>query len=516
MQHLIQNTKNNSVFTRGILLMNWFKALFLQIPLIALYCILFISLLIIEYFNFHLSPDISNQLHSLKNFADGNGITIASINENGKIIYQPLSLWPAGMVIFLMPFYFITKSTIASALLLKITANFFFILFLSNYFRYLQLEDYKKKFIVFFFMIAVAPFIHFYPSDTLATVLCLWGFYFNLKYQDTGKYFNLFKAVLLLALSYFVKYSFLPFLLYPVTSFFFNEGLAVIKKWKQLFIIAFISIFTVVIFYTLNDSLVGKSSLVSAWDALNGKPHWNQLSRFDGFLFTFGNYEWAFENLLKNYLGISFQFNWISILVTVYFYILFLSTFFSRKQTVGGIKFLRSINISLSGGGLIIFFLALLTVNNPGQTWATPYWTFVEESRYFAPIIFIGLINILVIFLTRRPVSFLHIIIPIMMLLNLFAYKFVIQNGSRGKNYKTYTKTQKNISISLSDVEDNETTVVFFEKETNKTLAYYYLLSQGAILADKKRYSDIKGKLYSFSIYFLKTGSNDAVIIPLN
>lgn len=482
------------------------------VPIAWIYILLFVSLLILEYFNFHLSPDISQQLASLKNFADGHGISISRLDDNNQVVYQPLSLWPAGLILFLTPFYLITKSTVLSAILLKLTANIFFILFLSKYLEYLQLKEYKNKLIVFFFSFAVAPFIHFYPSDTIATVLCLWGFYFNLQYFDSGKYIELFSGLLFLSLSYFVKYSFLPFLLYPCASFILNEGWRVFKSWKKFLIIFFFSLVAIIIIYRLNDILLGKSNLATGWDAFNGNPHWIQLSKFDGFMFTFGNYEWAFENLFKNHLGIFFEFNWISILVTIYFYIFFLIAFY-RKGSAQNPKFLQSINISLSAGVLISFFLALLTVNNPGQTWVSPYWTFVEESRYFAPIIIVGLINILMISFTKKKLSFLHFVIATMFALNLFAYNFIIKNGSWGRNFMSFTHTEKSIRKLMPTNEDKRVPIFLIEDSSKNSEAYYYLLSQGSLLVDKSKYMGLKSDNHLVKAYLLKSDGHGSFLI---
>lgn len=490
-------------------------ALLDKIPMPALYLLLFLSLLLLEFFNFHLSPDISNQLATLKNFSEGNGISIASLDQQNNIIYERLSLWPAGLVLLLTPFYLLTKSTVATALLLKFTANLFFIFFLGVYCKFLQLQDYKKKCILLFFSISVAPFIHFYPSDTVATVFCLWGFYFNLKYQVSQQYAKLFIAVALLALSYFVKYSFLPFLLYPIVSFLLKEGVGSFKKWKEfLVMLAFTCVVTVFV-YALNNVLVGKSTVAAVWDAFSGNPHWQQLVRFDGFLFTFGNYEWAFENLVKNRLGLSFSFNWISLLVTGYFYILFLLRFFT-KNALHSSRFKLSLNVSLSAGALIIFFLAILTINNPGQTWAIPYWTFVEESRYFAPVIVIGLINILCIFLSQKRGSLLSFVIPVMIMLNLLAYKFIVQNGSWGKSYKSYSRSKQFVNEAIPSIQNGSSVVVFATKESKNTAAYYYLMCQGVVMVDSSRYNVLnKNQLPHINYVLTQSAGGDPIIAPI-
>ena len=488
----------------------------LGIPNYVFYTLLFISLLIVDYYNFNLNPDTSIQLHTLKNFVAGNGISLTSIDANNAVIYQPVSLWPAGLVIFLTPFYLITKSTVTSALILKLFSNLFFILFLSKYLNYLKLENHKKKFIIFFFVVSIAPFVEFYFSDTIATVLCLWGFYFNLKYQDNNRYSNLLLSIFLLAISYFVKYSFLPFLFYPVLSFIFKEKLKAFKKLKQFIIIISATIALGLFFYYINSLLVGKMQMKTTLDAFEGNPHWNQLSRFDGFLFTFGIYEWVFQNLIRDHLGFNMQFNWISILVTLYFYIIFIKIFLKRNKEAIIPSRLNSINISLSAGALIMLFLSFLTINNPGQTWVKPYWTFVEETRYYGPVIVIGLINVLIIFLAQRKHSLLHIIIPLMFVFNLYAYRTVIQSGFWGKNYKYYTNIKKNVSDAMPENNDSKLAVVFFDKATKNSDQYYYLQSQGIILLDKSNSHTDNQNKNKFDYYSLRQDSTNTIKISPN
>lgn len=452
------------------------------------------------------------QFHTLKNFVNGHGISLTSLDANNNVVYLPCSLWPAGLVIFLSPVYFITKSAVLSGLILKLIGNIFFILFLSKYFNYLNLENYIRKFIIIFLIIAVAPFVEFYVSDLIATVFCLWGFYFNLQYQDTGKYRHLLLSVIFIGVSYFIKYSFLPFLLYPAVSFILKERWAIFNKLKELLVIVFFTTIAYFLFYYLNKMLVGDMQMQSAFDAFNGNPHWFQLERFDGFLFTFGIYEWVFENFIRGLTGGSIHFNWISLLATLYFYILFVKTFFTKSNTARAPVFKNSLNISLSAGILIMGFLAFLTLNNPGQTWTKPYWTFVQETRYYGPVIIIGLLNLIILFFYKKEASFLHILVPVMMVLNLYAYRTVIQSGFWGKDYQHYSKVKENISTQLELNNNGNLPVVYYDKNVKSSDEYYYLQSEGTILLDKSRLAE-DSKSSKINYYVLKMDSSNRVAL---
>ena len=420
--------------------------LLLSIPSYVLYSLLFCSLIILQYYYFHLAPDISIQLNTLVNFVHGHGIALSTLNQNNQVVFHLTSHWPAGLVVFLSPLFLVTNNTIASAIMLNAICYLFYILFLIRYLKYLQVSPVKKKFIILFIAVSVAPFIHFFPSDTLATVICLWGFYYNLKYQDSKKIKFLIGAVFVLASAYFIKYSFLPFVFYPFASFFVKERSGAFKKIKEGTVIFLWCCIAVLFFYSVNEFLVGHNDIefATSFDLFTGKAHWNQLSHFNGFLFTFGTYEWVIENLFKNHLNLHIQFNWFSVVITVYFYYLFLELYF-KKPSIYNSLFFNSINISLSAGGLIIAFLTFLTLNNPGQTWTTPYWTYVQEPRYYGPVIIIGLINIVVIFLNEKKGRLIHIIVPVIVLFNLYAYRTIIQGGFWGRNYAKYLVDKNNI-----------------------------------------------------------------------
>jgi hypothetical protein len=370
------------------------------------------------------------------------------------------------------------------------TGNVFFILFLSKYFDYLKLENYIRKFIIIFLVFAVSPFVEFYVSDLIATVFCLWGFYFNLRYQDTGKHHNVLLSVIFIGAGYFIKYSFLPFLLYPAVSFLLKERAIIFNKIKELLLIISYTVAVYLSFYFLNKMLVGNIQMQSAFDLFTGNAHWLQLERFDGFLFTFGIYEWFFENFIAGLLGISIHFNWISLLVTLYFYILFVKIFFRKSGTIQNAAFRNSLNISLSAGALIMGFLAFLTLNNPGQTWTKPYWTFVEETRYYGPVIIIGLLNSIILFFYKKKASFLHFVVPVMMVLNIYAYRTVIQSGFWGKNYEHYSKIKGNISSQIELNNNENLPVVYYDKNVKSSDEYYYLQSEGTILLDKSRLAE--------------------------
>ena len=481
----------------------------LAIPNAVLYCLLFLSLLVLEYCNFHLNTDSAIQLHTLTNFVSGHGITTTTLNAGNLVVYQPCSLWPAGLVVLLTPIYLLSHNTVASFIILKAIGFAFFILFLSRYLNYLQVKDNQKKFIIFFFSLSALPVVEFYASDMIATTICLWSFYFYMQYLDSEKKRYLLLSIFLVALCYFIRYSFLPFLLYPAFAFVLKEKQEVFRKMRKLLFIIFFSALFGAFFYTVNRWLVGPAQMVTRWDAFTGHAHWNQLGHFSGFLFTFGIYEWFFENMIRRIFDISITFNWISLLITAYFFWMLLKDFFSKKEEKENSRLYNSIVISLSAAALIIAFLSFLTINNPGQVWLKPYWTFVQDSRYYGPVIFIVLINILILFFNKKKAALLHIIVPLMIILNLYAYRTIVQSGFWGKNYKDYADMKSELDQQLDKKNNLNQPVVFFQKDTKNTDPYYYLQSQGVILLDKSNKPTANLRSGNFEYYELKKDSTE-------
>ena len=516
------NTLNPKTYVaKGIFPVKMFKNAFysvlnfiLVIPDSILYCLLFVSLLVLEYFNFHLNTDAAIQLQTLTNFVSGHGITTTTLNENNLMVYQACSLWPAGLVVLLTPIYLLTHNPVASFIILKAIGFIFFILFLWRYLIYLQLKDHQRKFIIFFFFLWAVPVVEFYASDMIATSICLWSFYYFVQYLDNKKPGYLLLSIFLVASCYFIRYSFLPFLMYPAVAFILKEKRNVFNKTGQLLAIIVCTLVAGAFFYFLNRLLVGPSQMVTKWDAFTGHAHWRQLSHFVGFLFSFGTYQWFFENTIRRIFDISITFNWVSLLVTFYFLWILVKAFFREKEYKENTHLHTSITISLSAAALIIGFLSFLTINNPGQVWLKPYWTFVQDTRYYGPVIFIVLINVLVLFLVKKKGTFLHIIIPIMILLNLFAYRTIIQSGFWGNNYKSYSLMKNEISQQF--VKDSaKPSVVYFDKETKNSNYYFYLQANGMIMMEKDKMNVNNSKL--FTTYVLeKDSANSFKIIKVN
>ena len=162
------------------------KKLMLKIDILYYYLSLIISKIIIEYKNFSLSPDISQQLHSLYNFTHGKGITSGFFNT-GKIEFIKYNYNSSGLAILLFPIDLVVNNTIVSVFILCIINVLFFVFFLRKINQLLRLDSWLERIVVVFFIFTVSPFVYHWPADALAMTCCLWGFYFSIKHTLSKK-----------------------------------------------------------------------------------------------------------------------------------------------------------------------------------------------------------------------------------------------------------------------------------------------------------------------------------------
>jgi hypothetical protein len=121
---------------------------------------------------------------------------------------------------------------------------------------------------------------------------------------------------------------------------------------------------------------------------------------------------------------------------------------------------------------------------------------------------------VLVLFLIKKKGALLHIIIPVMILLNLFTYRTVIQSGFWGNNYQSYAMMKKSITTELPLDPSLHPVVVYFDKGTKNSNYYYYLQANGTIMMEKDRIDLHNNEL--FASYILEKDSTSFKITRAN
>jgi hypothetical protein len=477
------------------------------------FLLIFCSLIFLDYHSFRINWDLAIQLNTLVNLSKGHGISLNTISDSGRIMYEKCSLWPAGFSIVTYPIFKLLNNSIWSALAVKAISYLFFIIFIDKYLDLLRVSAINKKIIASYFILGILPLISFYPSDVLATVTCLWGFYYHLRFQETKVFINQFKSLILLSLSYFIKYSFFPFMFYPILSFVVKEWGSIFKKWRiaiQTLGLTF-SLFTFI--YIFNLILVGKLNSEIQYDAFSGKPHWNQLTHFDGFLMSLGHYKRFFINHLLGF-GFPIQFGKLSAIITLGIYVSFAYVSLKWRNKVQRSIINESIKISLFAGLLISVFLSLLSLNIPGQTWwTTPYWTYVEETRYFGPVIFIGLINIIFLATQKVKIDLFKIIVTIIFITNGFIYYQVYKKGFYGENFKTFNSARMEILSPIVKLEKDKIILVHDDNSNIYNKENFILQSQGFPIINKSQYRILSEKMKDYIFFQIQKKRNNSFFL---
>ena len=447
-----------------------------------------------DYKTFGLNPDYAYELQTLVNFYHGHGMSISSFHNT--VLYQS-PLFPSGMVLFLFPFYLITKNTLLSAFILKTTCFVFLGLFLKKILSLLRADAISQLTAFIFFAFAPFPFIVSSVVDFLPLVLCLWGFYFCLKYSFKSSAKDLATGIILLCISPIIKYSYLPFVLFPVCFYLFDSSTWTKAKFSVLFKMG---LFTLVVFgvlYFINLSLVSSPQVDVNPGADAGAKGFHlypgHLKRFDYFLLHFGIEHRLADWLVKlPVIGWRFyhQIDVLTVLrVLNAFIVLFTFVYFIRLKIRGSKPEVLSKTGAVSTAALILImgFLSALSLKLPGETWQVPYWTLVEETRYYGPAIICTQL-FLILILTQRNnekntragamLLFKIVVLSVAILVNARFYLEMIH-----QNTSFYTYLSKYNALDRASRQSGATRpeIIFYDADV-ATQDYFILKTTGACL----------------------------------
>jgi hypothetical protein len=452
-----------------------------------------VSKFILEFKNFSLSPDISAQLASLHNFSNGNGFTIAFF-ENGVLTYSLYNYNSVGLSLILYPLNLVLNNTILSAFTINLISQVFFIWFLVKLLDILVINNATQSKTILIFAFIQSPYVYHWPADALAMVTALWCVYFTLAGAIKRKDIFYTIAISLAGLSYLIKYSYLPFLFFPFCYYLMECVLSKNVNWnflKRLLIYTFISGFC---FYLTNFNIVGQR----AGDVnLSGNIYLKNLLSTDGFLFHIGIY----EHVIENSFGPELSFTTISKIIT--FGILTICVFNFIKIHKNELKILdqKLLQALLLCSFLFLGFLMSLSISNPYIIIDNKPWTYVENTRYYSPVIILGLLFMSLLFLKYFYNHTYKILFGFFLLLNILSYRSLIICGNYGRDLSTYLEIQKNLK-SIRNL-DTEKAIIYYEPNTIHDDYFYLLRSSGFVLVcdsvkDSKNYH-LKG-YYSFKL----------------
>lgn len=355
----------------------------------------------LEWMLFDFVSDKKVQIATALNFLEGNGISLAYVEASdlSKVFYERVGLWPPGFALSIAPFIKLGFSPIRASIIVDVVS--IFILFYSFYliFKLLKNRIHFSIPIIFFvfYGFSLQPFNFLFTSGLAALSFCVFSLYFLVRTLN-GKpdYFSWIGLGLASFLPSFFHFSYYPIsfilplllLLYA----FFVEG-----SKKRCAISNFLICMLLLAgqMYYQASLQTGVNYLSSYHPDTAGAPYWENLKMFMNLPVYLLTDNFTLKRAIE---GVnSSLFHLLSIIVGIFF---IFSLFQIKKDLYKsfkreGLDFLKKLEaqfvvISLILSWLTIVFLVFLSLKYPPENarWMPDHlWTYVAEARYFAPVI---------------------------------------------------------------------------------------------------------------------------------
>jgi len=336
-----------------------------------------------------LNIDRAVQLAATYNFMHGHGILLSRASIPAlNIVYYPFQGWPPGLTFALLPFYFFIPDLVFVNKLVDCLFIFFIFLGAMKLINRLFPENRKEIFALFCLLntFSFSPFHYFTSTDLYALTFLVYALIFiydRLAGVSTG----IFNSLIISAFLFFAaltRFAYLPLeIVIPVTMILIalrQKNIALIRdsSYTLLFSMAFsIGLYLFQHLYYSGIFLA----------RVNFALHPENLLQLNPFLYRAFFFTEPLESI-RNNTGI------LHLLITgiewaIFFFILFhfINYLGSGKKEKSPIYFFNVIIliVTITVTGLIIF-LSLIT---PAQHYnLNRPWTYVAETRYYAPVLF--------------------------------------------------------------------------------------------------------------------------------
>jgi len=433
-----------------------------------------------------LNIDKAIQLAATYNFLNGHGILLSTVftSDLNQICYVPFSGWPPGFTFWILPFTilnnnFHTVSVIADCF-------FMLILFVGVYklLRSLFNERAKEYFSLFCLlnMFSFSPFYYFTSTDRYAVTFFIFALYFfvQLIQNKNNNRLNSLLTALFIFLAALTRFAYLPMTIFlPLSIIFIGK----FKKDKQLIKNGLASL---VLAFVLSASLYAFQKLYygngTYLEQAKFALHFENLLQFDPILFKTFFFTETFESQISKGSSLSSALITFKLLFTFTLLFHFLYGLFQRaKKNSHDILFYFDI-VSLIALSITIGTLVLLSIVSPATHFnGNLSWTYVEESRYYAPVILIFQIYLIRLALgmsndNLRKLSRVVIYSSISFSILYFSfkhYKILIKHEYAGTYFED-KKVYIDLSKQLKDqANDNELILIASKDETSRTTSIY-------------------------------------------
>jgi hypothetical protein len=331
--------------------------------------------------------DKACQVYVADNLYNGDGAFMSTVNPNNLSEVDntnPLIGYKLGYSYALQPMMCFMSSVNAS-ILLDVFAVFIFYLSIFYICKLLNVSLKAQILLFIFYGFSMTPFFHIQSCDlfvtSISTVLLL-----VIIYTIQKSKYTILQALMIGFISFlplFFKFSALP--LIASSSFTFLLISILIKDKKIFYFSIYITMF--VVFFFLLELFILPQYAAEKFLEKSFYPF--QLIKFDAFVYK--SFFFTDSIVLSFFTSNSFIVN-IYRIITLLFSVGILFLLFN--QGVKGLKNSRlrkkiAAEDAFITHGIIMLLLTCLsliylTVRVKGETWQEPYWTFVEETRYFS------------------------------------------------------------------------------------------------------------------------------------
>ncbi len=391
----------------------------------------------------NLNVDKAIQLAATYNFIHGNGILLSTVftSDLSSIKYIPFSGWPPGFTFWITPITFFVSNLQTAAI---IADCIFLILLYWGIYKLLKIlfsENSKEYFALFCLlnMFSFSPIYYYTSTDRYALTFFVFSLYFFVKCiseTKTNRQSSLFVAIFIF-LAALTRFAYLPLaLVIPGMLIVIGK----IKKDKLLFqngILSLVTAFALsVSLYAFQKVYYGNGTYL---EQSKFAFHFENLLQFDPIFYKTFFFTDTFESKLAATSAVRISIRAIGLLFTFLVLAIFSQTLFSKLRTKSYDKYFYFDLVCFFSITTTIGMLVMLSIISPASKFqGNISWTYVEESRYYAPAITIIQIYIIRLVFSNesRLLKFTSKWLTFASILFSFCYFSF-------KHFKTYIKNEK-------------------------------------------------------------------------
>ena len=340
-------------------------------------------------------------IEAAKNFTNGMGFSNcdAGISDLSKMTITPLTMWPIGYSILLVPIYLVFKNWFVACIFWQSIGVLALIFFMYRILKLFNVSQNTLYLFLLFMAFTPTPFYYSGTTDVLSVDIFLWCTYIILKcsVNDNFKWKHFLLIGFLSASSCFLRFASIPNLvIFPLLFIF----LSFIKKEKKLLyggvLTAIVSLVFVVLFFSVFKIDSGRTGFID--NIINLNFYYNHIKWFDSFPIKSFFYTTPIEYRLPVNMPELIRYYRIGLHIASVLLLFFLGYKFLFLEKVYKFHWIQDLSrksrliyfyIFLLTSCVVIGFIALESLttspekNSFGPPWMPQLWTFVYSTRYF-------------------------------------------------------------------------------------------------------------------------------------